>query len=229
MNSQQYEEICRYFLAEELKINVNEIQSVNIPNPTRPGLPQYKHQIDLYWETQSQLASYLNIANAKWRGNAKVDQQEVMLLQQVRQKVAAHKAFMLTTQGYTSGAIAAAKDEGITLLIVKPTLDFNLLPTKDRNAIYDGLKELASTSNQPIYSYEIVHKAFDFTEISTQVQSSHSPSGTPAYETKIVSGDETRIGGNYSNKASPLADDRGVSETYGGSPSKNGGDFFETK
>ena len=115
MNSQQYEELCRYFLAKKLGMNVEQVQSIQIPNPTRPELPVYKHQIDLYWETESELGKYLHIANAKWRGNDKVDQPEVLLLQQVKQKVAAHKALILTTQGYTAGAVAAAKDEGITV------------------------------------------------------------------------------------------------------------------
>jgi hypothetical protein len=94
MKSQQYEELCRHFLAEKLGVSVDHINSVRIPNPARPGLPAYQHQIDLYWETESDLVKYLHIANAKWRGNAKVDQPEILLLQQVKQDVAAHKALM---------------------------------------------------------------------------------------------------------------------------------------
>ena len=37
MNSQQYEELCRYFLAEKLGINVDQIEYIRILNPTRPG------------------------------------------------------------------------------------------------------------------------------------------------------------------------------------------------
>lgn len=65
MNSQQYEELCRYFLANKLGMSSDGIKSVNIPNPTRPGFPNYKHQIHLHWETESNLVLYLNIANAK--------------------------------------------------------------------------------------------------------------------------------------------------------------------
>jgi hypothetical protein len=81
MNSKQYEELCRFFLADKLGINIEGISSVLIPNPKRPNLPEYHHQIDLYWEIGNDVATYLNIANAKWRGSDKVDQPDVLLLQ----------------------------------------------------------------------------------------------------------------------------------------------------
>jgi UDP:flavonoid glycosyltransferase YjiC (YdhE family) len=39
--------------------------------------------------------TYINIANAKWRSSSKIEQGEVLLLNQVKQKVAAHKAMMI--------------------------------------------------------------------------------------------------------------------------------------
>lgn len=203
MNSQQYEELCRYFLAEKLGMSVEQIQSIHIPNPIRPELPEYKHQIDLYWESESELGKYLHIANAKWRSNDKVDQPEVLLLQQVRQKVAAHKAMILTTWGYTEGAVAVAKDEGIALHIVKPNFNFNILPKQDRGIIQAKLLEVASNSNQPVFQHEIIHKAFDFSKISPQNQSSIGSFEYPSYQTKVVSCSETKIGSSYSKKANP--------------------------
>jgi hypothetical protein len=217
MNSRQYEELCRYFLAEKLGMSVEQIQSIHIPNPTRPELPEYKHQIDLYWEIESELVKYLHIANAKWRGDDKVDQPEVLLLQQVKQKVAAHKALILTTQGYTKGAVAAAKDEGIALHIVKPNFDFSILPIQSQIAIQAKLQEIASASNQPVFLNEVVHKAFDFREISPQSQSSRGAFGLSSYQTKVVSGSETKVGGGYSNKASPCVES---TITKSGGPSK---------
>ena len=70
-----------------------------------------KHQIDLYWETEDAISLHLHIANAKWRGSDKVDQPDVLLLQKVKEKVAAHKAVMITNSEYTKGAIAAAMDD----------------------------------------------------------------------------------------------------------------------
>jgi len=216
MNSQQYEELCRYFLSDKLGINVDQIKSVRIPNPSRPGLPKYQHQIDLYWETESELIKFLHIANAKWRGNDKVDQEEVMLLQQVKQDVAAHKAMMLTTQGYTGGAVAAAKDKGIALHIVKPNFDTSILPQSDRSTIQVKLQEIASTSNKPMFLNEVVHKAFDFRETSPQRQITGSIFGSPGYQTKVVSCYETKVGGSYSNKAGTQSG----TVTRSGGPSK---------
>lgn len=217
MNSQQYEELCRYFLAEKLGMSVEQVQSIHIPNPTRPELPEYKHQIDLYWEIESGLGKYLHIANAKWRGNDKVDQPEVLLLQQVKQKVAAHKALILTTQGYTAGAVAVAKDEGIALHIVKPNFDFSILPIQDRSSIQAKLLEVASNSNLPIFQHEIIHKAFDYREISHQSQSSIGSFGFLSYQTKVFSGSETKVVGGYSNKAGPRGHN---TVTKSGGPSK---------
>lgn len=162
MNSIQYEELCRYFLAECLGVEVDDIQSVRIPNPQRPGLPEYKHQIDLYWESEDDLALYLNIANAKWRSTDKVEQGEVLLLNQVKQDTGAHKAFMLTSTAFTSGAEAAAKDKGIGLHIVRPTVADHSLPQKDRVGIQQAFADAESATHEAIYLHDIIHKAHDF-------------------------------------------------------------------
>lgn len=226
MNSQQYEELCRHFLAEKLGVNIDHIRSVHIPNPNRPGLPEYKHQIDLYWETEGELGLYLHIANAKWRGNDKVDQPEVLLLQQVKQKVAAHKALILTSQGYTTGAVAVAKDEGIALHIVKPNFKDSILPARDRSNIQAKLNEVASTLSQPVFLHEIVHKAFDFKEVTIQNQFCSPFSGGG---TKIISGYETKVGGGYNHKAGSPGGSPSNVKTQSGSPSTKSGGPSKTK
>src|SRR5687767_7267719 len=100
MDSDQYEELCRHFVARELRLSLDDVKSARLPNPKRPDLPAYSHQVDLYWETTDPITLYFNVANAKWRGTDKVDQGEVLLLQQVRQKLAAHKALMITSVGF---------------------------------------------------------------------------------------------------------------------------------
>jgi hypothetical protein len=218
MNSKQYEELCRIFLAEKLGMNVEQVQSIHIPNPARPGLPKYKHQIDLYWETESELSKYLHVANAKWRGSDKVDQSDVLLLQKVKEKVAAHKALMITTQGYTAGAVAAAKDEGIALHIVRPNFDFGILPIQDRSAIQAKLLEVASTSNHPVFQHEVIHKAFDFREISPQSHVSSGSFGSPSYQTKVISGYETKLVSGHSNKAGTHSASQSGTVTKSGGP-----------
>jgi hypothetical protein len=108
---------------------------------------------------------------------------------------------ILTTCGYTEGAIAAAKDKGIALHIVKPDFDISILPTQKRDFIQAKLHEVASASNHPIFLHEIVHKAFDFIEISPQSQSLKGSFRLPSYQTKVVSGYETKVAGGHSNKA----------------------------
>src|SRR5262249_22020540 len=120
MESTAYEELCRVFIAEQVGLAVEDVRSIKMPNPNRPNLPQFSHQIDLYCETPDQFALYLNIANAKWRASEKVDQPDVLLLQQVRTSTDSHKAFMLTNSGFTAGAIAAAQHYGIALHMVAP-------------------------------------------------------------------------------------------------------------
>jgi hypothetical protein len=73
LTSQQYEELCRFFVADQLKIPIESVVSRDITNPWRVGTSghvlgeSYVHQIDLYWETEDGMARYINIANAKWR------------------------------------------------------------------------------------------------------------------------------------------------------------------
>jgi hypothetical protein len=113
----------RFFLAQKPEISVGEMKSAHMPSPTRPGSPEHKHQTDL------------NTVNAKCRTSDKVDQPDVLLLQQVKQKVGAHKAVVLTTAGFTASAEAAAQDEGIALHIARPNFDSSLLPARNPRSI----------------------------------------------------------------------------------------------
>lgn len=213
MTSEQYEELCRRFIAEKTGKSVDEIKSVLIANPRRPGLPEYRHQIDLYWETGDDIALYLNIANAKWRASEKVEQGEVLLLQQVRQKVGAHKAFMLTNVGFTAGAIAAARDDGIALHTVGPAFDFAALP-RDRQAIRASLNAMATQTQAPIFSHRVENRGMDFAGIETNwvTGQARTPSPAPtAYETKVIAPSRT----------SPL--DSGTNRSMGPGETRDGG------
>jgi hypothetical protein len=162
MDDRQYEELCRRFIAEQENLPLEKVRSVRIPSPRRGRLPGYEHQIDLYWETESEIATYLNIANAKWRASGKVHQSEVELLQQVRQKVAAHKAFLITNTTFTAGAMAAAKDEGIALLVVRPDFEVADLPKGDRAAIQSSLAAIKAQTARSLWTHHVEHKALGF-------------------------------------------------------------------
>lgn len=225
MNSVQYEELCRFFLAHKLGIPLDDIRSVDIPNPKRPNLPEYKHQIDLYWETEDDLTQHIHIANAKWRSSDKVDQPDVMLLQKVKEKVAAHKAVMITSTEFTSGALAAAKDEGIALHIVRPDFDTSLLPTKDRQLILAKIQELASAQTQPVFNHTIIHKAFDLAETPASRQAPTQPPPV-SYPTATPTSYPNKMFTGYSHKGGPGTGGGGS----GGPPStKGGGSGFRTK
>ncbi len=193
MNGQQYEELCRRYVADAFGVDLNSIQTDRLPNPRRPGLPHYEHQIDLSWETGTPAARYFHIANAKWRASDKVDQGEVLLLQQVKEKVAAHKAVMLTSVGFTRGAIAVASDNGIALHVVGPA-DFvpTALPSKGRNAIRDKLETLASSESRPLYRHEVIHRAWSPQRVSGQAAPARAAPGAPGYQTRVTTGYETK-------------------------------------
>ena len=170
MNSIQYEELCRLFIADKFKLSIEEVQSDRILNPRRPDSPEYRHQIDLRWEDGNELTENKYIANAKWRSSAKIDQGDVLLLQKVKEKVAANKAVMITNIGFTEGAEAVAKDEGIALHIVRPDFDIAILDPdlKDRTVIQAQFQKLSTNDKSP-YTYEIVHRAVDSgTDAETQ-------------------------------------------------------------
>lgn len=225
MNSIQYEELCRYFLAQKYGMDIEQIQSVRIPNPKRKDLPQYHHQIDLYWETNDELCQNRYIANAKWRGSGKIEQRDVLLLQQVKMELDVHKAMMITSSEFTSGAEAVAKDKGIALHIVKPTFDVAILPAKDRSLIQANIQEVdSSMADQTVYEHITINKAFESSEtkpaVSYTVQSIET-------STKIATNYNTKIAGGTSNKGgSQITTQHG---TYSGGSFTKGSGGFRTK
>ncbi len=148
MTSQQYEELCRYFISCELDIRIDRVESRRIANPQRepyrPGEPAktYKHQIDLYWEVWDRLGSCINIANAKWRGKTKVGLHDILLLQKVREKIGAHRAFLITNSDFSRVAIKAAVEEGIGLIVVRPDFRGRLLQRSKRHVVQRQLSQL---------------------------------------------------------------------------------------
>ena len=97
MNSTQYEEFCRLFITHKLGIPIEKIRSDNIGSAIRPGLVEYKNQIDLCWEYEDKLTRNFTIVNVKWRSSEKdkVNQPDVLLIQQVKQEIAANKAIII--------------------------------------------------------------------------------------------------------------------------------------
>jgi hypothetical protein len=161
MTAIQYEELCRFFVAGAFRLPVERVLTMEILNATRPGLPDYFHQLDLYWETEVGVARYVHIANAKWRAPPdKVGLEDILLLEQVKTKVGAHKAVMITTIGFTDGALAAARDDGVALYLVRPKMDMARLHSTDRASIRRHLRELQQRPGV-VYAHEVIHKGVD--------------------------------------------------------------------
>jgi hypothetical protein len=160
MTSKQYEELCRFFLASQLGLGVDQILSLDLESPVRPGMPEYAHQIDLYWEIEDDVSKIISIANAKWRQTSKLlELQDVLLLQKVRELAKAHKAVLITNVGFSEGAQAAARNEEIGLHIIRPLFRCDRLHCDDPVILQSQLRDLARMAGaRPIYLHEIVHK-----------------------------------------------------------------------
>jgi len=223
MKSDQYEELCRLFLSSSFGVPLETILSGSIPSATRPGFPGYRHQIDLYWETGSEVAAYLHIANAKWRTSEKVDQPEVLLLKQVKQEVSAHKAIMITNTGFTAGAMAVAENSGIALHVLEPSPSLEMLLTGDRTETHSVLTSFTATSKEPPYTYRVVHRAHDGVLAAPPMQSTpvvHPSSAGPAAVTRVVTPQNVRDASGQAGQRSsaPL----GV-QSRGSAPFSGGG------
>ena len=161
MNGPQYEEFCRLSLSKILKIPIEAIESRRIKAATQPGLPEYTHQIDFYWE-EVKVALYKNMADAKWRGDSKkVPLREIRNLQQVKEDIKVHKAWLITNTDFTRTTRNFANNNEIALLIIRPNFDYATLHPKDRRTMQTQLREFFSSTKNP-FIHEIVHRAFDF-------------------------------------------------------------------
>jgi len=197
MKSKHYEALCCHFVAETLNFPVSEIQSTKIKSPTRADVIGFKNQIDLYWETTDQISRYLNIGNAKWRGTRKIEQGDIMLLNQVKEDINAHKGFLFTNVGFTSGAIEVARKYGIAIHIVKPNFDYSSISGNDFLQILEQIQALASDSQLPIYEHIEVYKAYDFSE-KPKITLPHKV--MDAQKTKPFSSEPNRIIHNTNTK-----------------------------
>ncbi len=161
MNAMQYEELCRQFLSEKLGVAKHKIESRRMPAPARPGEKARVRQVDLCWETETELGSYLTIADAKYRGQFKIDQDAVVSLQKVKEDVGAQKAMIITSTEFTEGAVETAKHFGIALHILRPAAEFKGLHRSDRRRMQQHLAKLAKASPAPPYQHSVVCKTFE--------------------------------------------------------------------
>jgi hypothetical protein len=190
MTSQQYEELCRQFLVETLHLDPQQIYSGSMENPRRLGLPRFAHQVDLCWETETDLLRYLHIANAKWHGpRFQVQLPDVLLLQQIKLKLGAHKGILLTNTGYSEGALAAALDEGVALYVVRPEFDGELFagsqPQKWREQLQAHVRQ---TPSRPLYSYQLILKGTPALAAPTPIGPAGPRAAAPPVQAPVTPG-----------------------------------------
>ena len=146
----------------------------------------------------------MNIADAKWRGGSeKVEIRNIRELQSVKVDIDAHKAMIITNNGFDSGVKALAENRGIALHIVRPNFDYTILHPKDRETIQAQLQE-PFTGSQPAYIHEVVYRAFDLGTGATEQTS--VPGKTVTHSKAIRQTPMNRM-------AQPTSDRRGPSGT----------------
>lgn len=213
MDSRLYEELCRFYLADQIGVPVEDIASRVIENPQRPGDPELSHQIDHYWETGSDAVLYVNIANAKWRTTDKADQGEILAVHAVKELIRAHKALLITSTEFTKGARGLAAQHGIGLHVVRPKFEYDAIPLGDRETMRTALSEIGGE----LYTHEVVHRGLDPGERPRTVSPATRPS--PGYFTRQVTDYTTRGG------PGPGATNQSLGSGRGGYVTRDGGGF----
>src|SRR5205823_6052823 len=119
--------------------------------------------LDLYWEVDTGAARYVHIANVKWRRpSGRAQLQDVELLDHIRAKVRAQKAFLLTNTGFSDGAEAAALDAGIGLYIVRPQPAAREGKAGSREAMLKRLCALKQRSGAgALFTYQVIQKGIE--------------------------------------------------------------------
>jgi hypothetical protein len=120
MSRTQYRELCRYVVAHRLKIDPGQVRSRRLSGLRRPGLVPCRYAVDLWWETENSICRYVHIGGTYWRSRVLVGEREILILQQIKEKVGGHKALAFTNTGFSPAAVRAADEAGIGLLVVRP-------------------------------------------------------------------------------------------------------------
>lgn len=216
MNPALYEQLCRRYVSENYNVPLAQIESRTIPNARRPGLPEFGHQIDLRWVRADEFSGVVYIAEVKWRGSAKIDKPKISALAKTCQDVGAHKAVLITSVGFTSGAEAAAKHEGISLHVVHPNFDYGAIPKGTPEELQSALSD-AARPGEELYTYQVVHRAAQPTSRSAPEGPKVRPA--PKIVTREARGYPTRQATNLTTRSGP-----GPGATHrslGGSPASS--------
>ena len=120
MTGAEYEQFVRAVLVRRLGLRPDQLRSAKATGVSFPGSEEVRHQIDLFFMEEGEVADYLTIIECKYRESSPIDQEEVGKLAFVKTSLRASKAILVTNKGFTSGARAVATAEKIALLVVEP-------------------------------------------------------------------------------------------------------------
>lgn len=122
MTGTQYEQFVRAVLVRRLGWSPDKFRSALVPGKQFPDGKGSKHQIDLLYVDEDEIAKYKIIIECKY-WSKKVDQPVVVKLAQVKSAISASKAIIVTNCGFTSGAYSVADAEDIALSVITPQID----------------------------------------------------------------------------------------------------------
>jgi len=152
----RYEGICRHAISRIYRLPIEQIYSGSVAGLSNQW-HKLKHQVDLYWEASDGVCTYKVLANAKWR-NQTVTLPEMMALIGVWRDIGAHKAMLITNTGFDIGVVEQAKEKGIALLVVRPTIDLREMVAGKIAAVVAEVEKLAAERPEPLFSVEVVRK-----------------------------------------------------------------------
>jgi hypothetical protein len=124
----EYEQLVRAVLSQRLGLPPEDLRSTRAPGAVLPNAGSIRHQIDLFYVHETEVAKYVTIVECKYRNSRLIDQERVQNLAFVRNSMSAHKAIMVTNIGYTPGAKSVADSQQIALLVVEPGPTVSSLP-----------------------------------------------------------------------------------------------------
>jgi Restriction endonuclease len=161
MTGREYEQFVRAVLSRKLNIPPDTLRSTHSPGVTLPNAGGIEHQIDLFYVDETEVAEYVTIIECKYRGSRPVDQILVQNLAFVRTNTRAHKAILVSNQGFTDGAYKVAESQTIALLTIKPTSEY--VSARGDSDVDMMFRAIQSEIDRIPRSYEVivVHKLHD--------------------------------------------------------------------
>ena len=125
MTGHQYEQFVRAVLVRRVRrfrLSPDKLRSTRASGVQFPGEKEPKHQIDLLYVDENEIAEYTTIIECKYHGSRKVEQGEIEKLAYVKSSLRASKAILVTNCGFTDGADRVAEAEKIALLVITPRI-----------------------------------------------------------------------------------------------------------